>query len=330
MVRTIMKFTRRQFLHTAVISAATLQSSRNASAQAYPVRPVRVIVPFAAGGPNDVFARLVVQKIAESLGRPFYVENKAGAGSNIGTGEAARAAPDGYTILVTSDAFAINPLLYAKVPYDPRKDFIPTMLAATFPQLFAVNPAVSAKTLKDLIALIKAAPGKYNFASPGRGTPPHLVGELFRQSVGVDVVHVPYGGAGPALAAVVAGHSHIFTGSPAPATEQVKEGKLVAAVTSRARVTALPDARSIVEAGHPELENESWLGIFVPAHTPEEIVSLLNKEFAKAVALPEIQDRLTKIGLQPATSTPEELSKRIEADTNRWAKVIRASKLTAD
>src|SRR6266480_4646533 len=219
-----MTFSRRRFLHLA--TAAAVFAPRVVSAQAYPARAVRVIVPYAPAGPTDVFARLMAQKLSEQLGAQFYVENIAGAGGNIGIGRAAQTTADGYTILVTGANIVVNPALYPHVPFDPAKDFAPITLAVTAPAVLTVNPALPVQTVKDLVALIKAHPGKYSFASPGTGTPPHLVGELFRLSIGLDLIHVPFNGGGPAIGSAVAGHTPISFGSMAPAVPLVKDGKL--------------------------------------------------------------------------------------------------------
>src|SRR5439155_17801081 len=193
------------------------------------------------------------------------------AGSNIGTGEAARATADGYTVLITTDGYAINPTLFEKTPYDPQESFAPVMILATVPQVIAINPGVPAKTVGDLVALIKANPGRFSFGSPGRGTQPHLLGELLRLSLAIDLVHIPFGGGGPAAASVIAGHTPIYIGSPVPVLEQVRTGKLVAvAVTSSMRASALPDVPTMAESGYPDIEGESWLGMLVPAGTSSE------------------------------------------------------------
>src|SRR5215475_9371147 len=211
-----MKFQRRQFLHLAVGAAALPAVSRLAVAQPYPARPVRVIVPYAPGGPTDVFGRLIAQKLSEHFGKQFYVENVGGAGGNIGMGQGARAAPDGYTIVIVPPTIVINPSLYDKVPFDPYKDFDPVTLAVTSPDVLSVNPSLPVKTASELVAFIKAGPGKYSFASPGTGTPGHLVGELFRQSLGLDIVHVPYNSAGLAIGATIAGHTPIASTAVPP------------------------------------------------------------------------------------------------------------------
>src|SRR5499427_2869654 len=279
-----MTFHRRQLLRLAAGAAALAAVPRTGRAQAYPTRPVRVIVPFAPGGPTDVFARLMAQKLSEQMGVQFYVENIAGAGGNIGAGRAAQSSPDGYTLLVNGANHVVNPALYQRVPYDPAKDFDPVTLAVTAPAVLMVNPALPVDTVRDLVALVKAHPGKYSYASPGVGTPPHLVGELFRLSLGLDLVHVPFNGGGPAIASAVAGHTPISFGSMAPAVPLVKDGKLRAlAVSTKARAPALPDVPTMIEAGYPEIEGESWFVVLVPSGTPKEIVALLRDEIVKSM-----------------------------------------------
>jgi tripartite-type tricarboxylate transporter receptor subunit TctC len=323
-----MKLPRRQFLYLAAGAAAMLAMPHIARAQAYPWRPVRVIVPFAPGGPNDVLARLVAQKLTERHGRQFFIENIAGASSNIGTGQAAKAAPDGYTILITSDAFAINPAFFDKVPYEPFKDFQPVTLAVSFSHVLAINPSVQARTMKELVALIKASSGKYNFASPGTGTAPHLVGEQLRQSLGLDLVHIPFNGGGPAVASVVAGQTPIYIGSPIPAVPQIKDGKLRAvAVTGKMRAQALPDVPTMAESGFPDIEVRSWIGVLAPMGTPKDIVTSLNSDIAKIIELTDVKDRLASIGFEAVASTPEDFSRQIKIEFEKWGKVIRAGNI---
>jgi tripartite-type tricarboxylate transporter receptor subunit TctC len=316
-----MKFSRRRFLHLAATSVVF--APRTSGAQAYPMRPVRVIVPFAPAGPTDVFARLMAQKLSEQTGAQFYVDNIAGAGGNIGTGRAAQSPPDGYTLLVTGANFVVNPALYPHVPYDPTKDFDPVTIAVAAPAVLTVNPVVPAKTVKELVALIKASPGKYSFASPGTGTPPHLVGELFRLTLGLDLVHVPYNGGGPAIGSTLAGHTPISFGSTAPAVPLVKEGKLLAlAVSSKKRSPALPDVPTMTEAGYPDVTGESWFTVLVPAGTPKEIIIFLKREIAHAIAVPEMKERLAALGYEPVASTPEESAAQFRAEIAKWGKVI--------
>jgi len=325
-----MRLPRRQFLHLAAGFAALPALSGIAKAQSYPTRPVRVIVPYSPGGPTDVCARFIAQKLSDVLGKQFYVENIAGAGGNIGTGQATRAAADGYTILITVNSYVINPTLYDKVPYDVLRDFEAVTLAAIFPSAMMVNPSVPAKTVQELVALIKANPNKYSFASPGFGTPSHLLGEQFRVAAGLDLVHVPYGGSGPVITSVVAGNTPIGFAALSAAVPQIEDGKLRAlAVMSKHRSKALPDLPTIAEAGYPELDGDAWVGVLVPAGTPRDIVTLLHREIVKLIAQPDMQERLATLGLEPVGDSPEEFSAQMKVEMEKWAKVIRAAKIKA-
>jgi len=298
-------------------------SPRLACANVYPERPVRVIVPFAAGGPNDIAARLIAQGLSDSLGKQFYVENIGGAGGNVGTGQASRAAPDGYTIIAVAPSYAANPALFDSVPYDPAKSFDAVTVAATAPTILTVHPSVPATNVAELIAAIKSTPGKYSYASPGTGTPPHLLGELFRLSLRLDMVHVPFSSGGQAIGSTLAGHTPISFGALPPAVEHVKEGKLHAlAITSTAPSDALPGVPTIAQAGYPDFAADIWTAVLVPAGCPKEIVSLLQREIARVVALPEIKQRMAPLGYHPVGNTPDECAKHIRAEATRWAKVI--------
>jgi len=320
---------RRQFLHLAAGVAALPAVSRIASAQTYPTRPVRVIVPYAPGAATDVIARLIVQKLSERLGKQFYVENIGGGGGNIGMGRAAQAAPDGYTMLFASFQFVVNPALYGKVPYGPIKSFEPVTLAASTTVLLAVNPVVPARTVEDLIALIKANPGKYNYASGGGvGSPGHLVGEQFRLSFGLDLPHIPFNGANLAVGSTVAGHTPIAFVAPTASIPLIKDGKLRAlAVMSKTRLQARPEVPTMAEAGYPGIECESWFGILVPAGTPNEITTLLNREIVKIIALPTTKEHLVTLGDDPVGSSPEEFANVIKADVEKWGKIIRVANI---
>ena len=289
-----------------------------------------MIVPFAPGGPTDILARLVAQKLSEHFGKQFYVENIGGAGGNIGMGQGAKAAPDGYTMLVAGIPIVINPTLYERVPFDPYKDFDPVTLAVTSPDMLSVNPSLPVQSVKDLVALIKAHPGKYNFASPGTGTPGHLVGELLRLSLGLDLVHIPFNSAGLAIGSTVAGHTPIAFTAPPPVVPQVKEGKLRAlAVASKTRLQALPDVPTMAEAGYPDIEGEVWLAVIVPARTPKEIIALLHGEIVKTIALPDMKERMATLGFVPVGSSPEVCAAQLRTEAAKWAKVIREAGIKA-
>jgi tripartite-type tricarboxylate transporter receptor subunit TctC len=321
-----MTLPRRTFLRLAGATAAGLAVPRIARAQAYPTRAVRMIVPFLPGGPTDLFARMIAPKLSEQMGQQFYVENVGGAGGNIGAGRAAQAAPDGHTLLINGANFVVNPALYATVPYDPFKNFDAVTMSVTSAEVLTVHPSVPARTLKDLVALIKSEPNKYSYASPGTGTPPQLVGELFRVTLGLDLVHVPFKGGGEAIASALGGQTQVSFGSLAPAVPLVKDGRLRAlAVASPARSAVLPDVPTMAEAGYPEIEGESWFAVIVPAGTPREIIDRLNREIARAVAAPEVTQRLAVLGYAAVSSSPEECAAKFKAEAAKWTKVIRLS-----
>ncbi len=318
---------RRQFLKLGATTAAGLAAPA-AWSQSYPARPVRVVVTFAPGGPTDVAARLIAQKLSESLGRQFYVENVAGASGNIGTAQAAKAQPDGYTLLITVNNLVINPPLFGNVTYDPYKDFDPVALAVSFSSAFAVHPSVPAKSVSELVNHIKANPGKLSFASPGLGTPSHLLGEQFKVTLGLDLVHVPYSGSGPAITATVAGHTPIGFASLSTAVPQAKDGKLrVLAVMSKNASPSLPEAPTIAAAGYPGLDGDGWVGALFPARTPKEIVALINREIARIIALPDVKERFATLGLDPVGGTPDDFAQQMRAEGEKWAKVIRAANI---
>jgi tripartite-type tricarboxylate transporter receptor subunit TctC len=289
---------------------------------------VRVIVPFAPGGPTDVLARLVARSLSQSLGQQFYIENFGGAGGNLGMGAGARAIPDGYTITAVSGSFVVNPSLYSRIPYDPYKDFAPVSLAAVSPNVLVTHPSLPADNIQELIVLIRANPGRYGFAHPGTGTTSHLSGELFKQSQNLDIVPVPFNGSGPAIQAALAGHTVIAFAALTPAIRHVKNGGLRAlAVTTPKRAVALPDVPTLGEAGLPNLESDTIFGILVPAHTPEPIIALLHKEISNALTQLGSVEKLASIGFEAVVSTPDEFAARIENDIPKWAKVIRAANI---
>ena len=320
---------RRDFLKLSATAAATLATPA-VWAQTYPTRPVRIIVPFAPGGPTDIPARFIAQRLSENLGRNFVVENVAGASSNIGTAQAARMAPDGYTILITVNNLVINPSMFEKVAFDPYKDFDPVVLAVAFSSAFAVHPSVPAKNVKELIELIRASPGKYSYASPGLGTPSHLLGEQFRVTHNLDVVHVPYQGSGPAITATIAGHTPICFASITAAAPQAKDGKLrVLAVLSKRTSSSMPEVPTIAAAGFPGMDGDGWVGVLVPAGSPKDIVALLNKQINETLVLPEIKEKFSAAGLDTIGGTPAEFAEIMRTEGERWAKVIKAANVKA-
>jgi tripartite-type tricarboxylate transporter receptor subunit TctC len=310
----------------ALVIAAAGHAQDHAQDASYPNRPVRIIVPFAAGGPPDVISRIVGQKLSERWGQQVYVENHPGAGGNTGTATAARAAPDGYTLYMMSTGFMVNPSLYAKVPYDPIKDFVPVTIAAASPNILFVNPVVPARSVGELIALIKSSPGKYSYAQPSTGSTPHLSGELFKLQYGLDLVTVPFNGASLAVNSTIAGHTPIaFTALP-PAIANIKEGNLRGlAVTAAKRSPALPDVPTMAEAGIPDQEAETINGLLAPAGTPDEIVARINRDTVAALSLPDVKERLSILGFEPVVSTSAAFGARIKSEIAKWDKVVRAA-----
>ena len=323
-----MRISRRRLLRGALSAVAFPAILRVAHAETYPTRPVRVIVPFAPGGPLDVFGRLMAEKLSQHFGQQFYIENVGGGAGNIGTARAAKATADGYTLLLTANNHIINPILYGALPYDAFKDFEPVTLAVGFPTALSVNPSLTARTVTEVVALVRANPGKYSFASAGVGTPSHLLGERFRQKLGLDLVHVPYNGSGPATAAVMAGDTPICFAALTSAVPLAQVGRLrVLATMSNTRSHALPEVPTIAEAGYAGLDGEGWDGIFVPASTPREIVERLSDEIRNIVTLPDIAARIEALGFTPVGAPPEVFAKQLTNESATWREVIRASGL---
>ncbi|MEO8675947.1 MAG: tripartite tricarboxylate transporter substrate binding protein [Casimicrobiaceae bacterium] len=313
--------------HRFALGALLALAAIVASAQTYPAKPIRLVVPFPPGGATDILARDVAQKLTEAWGQQVIVDNRPGAGGNIGSELVAKAAPDGYTLeMGTVGTHAINASLYAKMPYDHVKDFAPVILVAGVPNVLVVNPALPANSVAELIAYAKANPGKLNFASSGNGTSIHLSGELFKFMAGVQMTHVPYKGSAPALQDLLGGQVQLMFDNLPPSLPQIKAGKLRAlAVTSLTRAPALPDVPTMAEAGLPGFEASSWFGVLAPAGTPPAIVTKLNAEIAKWLATPEAKERLSKQGANAAGGTPEDFAKHIAAETAKWAKVVKDS-----
>jgi len=302
------------------------------AADAYPAKPVRFVVAFPPGGGTDIIARSIAQKLAERIAQQVVVDNRPGAGGNIGTDIVAKSAPDGYTLLMGSAGpLAINASLFGKMPFDPIKDLAPVTLAASTPNVLVVHPSLRAATVKELIALAKARPGEINFASSGHGTPAHLAGELFNSMVGVKMVHVPYKGAAPALADLLGGQVQLMFSTMPPALPHVKDGKLRAlAVTSAKRSPAAPDLPTLDEIALPGFEANTWHGVVVPAGTPATIVARLNREIVAILHLPDVVERFSSQGAEALGSTPEEFAAYIRSETLKWAKVVRDSGAKAE
>ena len=321
----------RLFAFCASLIIGGVLAAPSQAADSYPDRKVRMIVPFAAGGPTDVIGRLVAERLSDAWGQQLYVEDMPGAGGNLGVETAARAAPDGYTILVVSTGFIINPSMYSKIGYDPIKDFAPISLVAASPNVVTVNPAVPAKNLKELIGLIKANPGTYSFAQPATGSTPHLAGELFKQTYNLDLVTVPFNGAPLAINSTLGNHTPIaFTALP-PAIGNIKDGSLRGiAILAKARVAALSDLPTSGEEGVADLESDTLTGILAPAGTPKTIIDKWNAAIVTMAADPEIKKKLDALGFVPVASSPEQFEDRIKSEAARWDKVIKAAGIRVD
>ncbi len=294
---------------------------------AYPTKPIRMIVPFPPGGPTDVVARLIGFKLSERWGQQVVIDNRAGAGGTIGAEMAARAAPDGHTLVMGSTAnMAVNVTLYPKLSYDPVKDFVPVNLAAITPNLFVVHPNYPAKNVAEFIALAKAKPGTINYATGGVGTPSHLAAELFKTMAGIEMNHVPYKGSIPALTDIMGGQVTLMFDSMASALPLVQSGKLKAlAQTGAKRVGALPDLPTVAESGLPGYEVAGWFGVFAPAGTPREVVNKLSTEISRILALPDVKARYSALGAEPGPGNPDEFAAFLKSEITKWAKVIRDS-----
>lgn len=293
-------------------------------AQDYPARPIRLIAPFAPGGPTDLLARLIGAKLGERLGQPVLVENRPGAGGSVGADVAAKAAPDGYTLVLVSSSLAVNATLYSKLPYDTLKDFAPITLLASAPFLLVAHRDVPAKSVRELIALAKTKPGKLNYGSGGSGSGPHIVAELFKSQAQVDVVHIPYKGTGPLIAALVAGDVQFAFGNMFALVPQVKSGRLKAiAVTGARRSSALPDAPTVAEAGLPGFVAVGVHGLLAPAGTPRRIIDKLNAECVAILRSPEVRAQLASEGAEPVGNTPEQYAADLAAEVRKWGNLIR-------
>lgn len=313
------------------ILVATLLVSLSAFAQSYPSRSIRLIVPFPPGGPTDITGRTIAEKLQQRLGQPVVVENRPGAGSIIGTDVAAKSPADGYTILLGSNSIALQPLLQAKLPYDPQKDLSPVILAVRIPNVLVVHPSVPANSVAEFIALAKAKPGTINYASVGNATGPHLFGELFRSLTGVDIVHIPYKGTAPAVTDLLGGQVQALFDSLATALPNIRAGKLRAlGVTSLQRSKAAEDIPTIAESGASGYEATGWFGVLVPSGTAPEIVTRLNSEIAAILQMPDVQERFLTFGAEGGGGSPGDFSAFIQSEQAKWGKIIRAAGIKAD
>ena len=313
---------RPHFVHAATCALALVFGA--ADAQQYPARPVRIVVPSAPGGGTDITARILAPKLSEQLGQQFVVENRAGAGTMIGGEVVARAAPDGYTLLMGISTLAINPATYKRVPYDALRDFAPISHVVSLPNVLVTHPSVPVKTVKELIAFSRARPGELYYASAGVGTSPHLSTELFLLMGGIKMVHVPYKGSGPGIVDIVAGHVSVMTPSILSGLPHIKSGRLRGlGVTSAKRAGGVPDIPTIAEAGLPGYEAVQWFGLLAPAATPREIVTRLHTETVRALQAADVRNRLSADGADPVGSTPEEFAAFLRSETAKWAKVVK-------
>ena len=322
-----MKRTLQRLLLASIVAVAT-----SVSAQSYPTRPIRLVVPFPAGGTTDILAREAGERLSATLGQPVVVDNRPGAGGNIGADLVAKSASDGYTLLMaTVGTHAINPSLYSKMPYDHIKDFAPVVLVAGVPNVLEVTSSLPVNSVADLIKLAKEKPGQLNFASSGNGTSIHLSGELFKSMAGVDMTHVPYKGSAPALVDLVGGQVQLMFDNLPSSLPQIKAGKLRAiAVTSAQRAPALPNVPTIAESGLPGYEASSWFGIVAPAGTPPAVINRINAEINQWLRAPETAEKLLAQGAIAAGGSPEQFAAHIRAETDKWAKVVKASGAKVD
>jgi len=319
-------------IFVAIAAAIALAASGLASGETYPAKPIHFIVPYPAGGPLDTVARLLGQKVSESVRQPVIVENKPGAGGNIGADLVAKSPPDGYTILMGAVAtHAINPTLYAHIPYDPVKDFAPVTQVASTPNVLVVNPSLPVASVKEFIAYAKAHPDALNFGSGSTGSAGHLAGELFKAMAGVRMVHVPYKGAGPAMQDLIGGRIQLMFDNLASSLAQMRAGRVRAlAVTTAKRSALAPELPTIAESGLPCFDISTWFGVFAPGGTPRDIVERLHAEFVKALADPAVRETMLKLGAEPVGNTPAEFAAYIQSEARKYAEVIKASGARVD
>ncbi|MCK3779062.1 tripartite tricarboxylate transporter substrate binding protein [Ensifer sesbaniae] len=326
------QLTRRATLTLGLMALSALPFGTSALAQGFPDRPITMVVPFAAGGSTDVVARIVAQKMSEDLGEQVIVQNVAGAGGNLGAANVARADPDGYTILMgTVATHALNPLILKTKPYDPEKDFAPISLLVIVPNVLVVNPELPAKNVEELLALLKAKPDEYSYASSGNGTPLHLSGELFKKMAGVSMQHIPYKGAGPALNDVIGNQVPIMFDNLPSSSSHIKAGTLRAlAVTTAERAPSFPDVPTVAESGIPGYETYTWNALFAPANTPQPVVARLNEAANKAMKDPAVIERMKEFSAKIVGSTPAELAAHVSAELAKWTPVVRDANVQMD
>jgi tripartite-type tricarboxylate transporter receptor subunit TctC len=320
---------RRSFL---LLAAALCALPMAAIAQGYPSRPIRFVVPYPPGGPLDIVARLLGQKVSESVKQPVIVENKPGAGGNIGADLVAKAPADGYTILMGAVAtHAINPTLYSQIPYDPVRDFSPITQLASTPNVLVVNPSLPVSSVADLVAYAKAHPGKLNFGSGSTGSAGHLAGELFKSLAGVQMAHIPYKGAAPAMQDLIGGQIHLMFDNMASSLTQVRAGRVKAlAVTTAKRSPLAPELPTVAESGLAGFDISTWFGVFAPAGTPREAIARLHAEFTRALTAPDVREKMINLGAEPVGNTPAEFARYIRAEAEKYARVIQASGAKVD
>jgi tripartite-type tricarboxylate transporter receptor subunit TctC len=314
-----------------LIAAVALAASTTAFGQEWPSRPVKIVVPFAAGGTTDVVARLVGQKLSEIWGQPVVIENRAGAGGNVGADMVAKSPADGYTLLMASGSITINPNIYTKMPFDTQRDLVPITNVASGPMMVVVHDSSPYKSVRDLIAAAKAQPGKLNFGSAGVGSQVHLAAENFADSAGIEVQHVPYRGEAVAYNDLIGGQVQFMVGNMAAASALVGPGRLRAlAVTSGTRSAQFPEIPTVAESSLPGFENTGWFGFFAPAATPKAVVNKVHQDTQKALADTQIKARLFVAGMTPVASSPDDLAKQVDAELKRWATVVKNRKLSAN
>ena len=301
-------------------------ASQATHAQAYPAKPIKIIVPVAPGGGTDFSARLIAQKLTESWNVPVIVENRPGGGGNVGVEAAVKSEPDGYTLVMPITSFPVNPSMYPKLPFDSEKDLAPIVLVASAPLVLVVNPAVQAGSVKELISLARSKPGTLNYGNSGVGTTAHLAAELFKHSANLDIVNVPYKGGGPAIADLIAGNIQIYFSTIPAALSQTKSGRIQAiAVTGLKRVSEIPEVPTVAESGLPEFEVVGWFGLFAPAQTPTAIIDKLNKELVNILQMKDVQDKLASHGLIPGGGSPKELGQFLHTEIAKWKSLIQTA-----